>query len=53
MIIECTKIMGKIYNPNLGTKYQFFLKTWFQMANSQSNKNQWTNFRHDMTSGNT
>jgi hypothetical protein len=23
MIVECTKILGKFYNPNLCTKYQF------------------------------
>jgi len=23
MIVECIKILGEFYNPNLGTKYQF------------------------------
>lgn len=54
MIVECNKILGKFYNFNLGTKYKFKKKkTWFGIANSQSNKNQWISFKHDMTLGNT
>jgi hypothetical protein len=53
MIVECTKIMGKNYNPNLGTKYQLFFKNMISNGQFSIQQKPMNKFKHDMTLGNT